>query len=615
MNIQLSARDDDRQRAKPITVRAASIDAPPIHFDVSDLIYYYALESTPTGIQRVQQELARALLSGNADGVEAVIYDSAIQKWRTLPNAWVLSLIAAASEFPGTNDAWKEIYQDFSGKLAGFALTQFESGEWLINVGASWSLPSYFVQVRQLRRRGVRFGVFLHDCIPVRHPAYFEYPHTIEHTYWLAQVNDSADLVICNSETTRNDFLELVKPRSVANVHVCKLDASWVENTSSPKSDIAAAELLSDFGIMDDDFVLCVGTIEPRKNHIALVHVWDKLRETHRAKCPKLLCVGRIGWKSEAVISQAKALGLADQQIIFTGALPDDILSVLYRNCLFSIYVSYYEGWGLPISESLHAGKVCIAGNNTALKEAGAGCAIHVDERSESAIHEAIARLVDDPSALNAAEEKVRQEYRARDWPTIGAQIKSLVSDFADDGAAPPAFPIMEVNTVYKFGRARPILNFDHPEAAEIFCVGHAWYQPEQWGCWTSKESAEIGFRINRSHLRPTVFIGMIPPPNGAELTVSVNGKPVRGSSRITGKKVLRLVLDETVRTAGTGQYFPVRIRLTVNRTQNMRELPNTTDIRNLGAGYLFVACFDSNSIVERIEFLEKLLTDDLTES
>ena len=595
-----------------LILESGGVSTPEIYFEVSDLVYYYASENTPTGIQRVQQELARALLSEMDNGVIPVIYDRAIQKWRSLSTDWLFSLISAASEFRGSNEAWRVVYQEFSDKLSSFALTQFEKGTWLLNAGASWSLPSYFVQIRQLRRRGVRFATFLHDCIPVRHPAYFEYVHTIEHTYWLAQVHDTADLVICNSQTTRNDYLEFVKPRTVDNVLVCRLDASWVEGASSPKSDMAASELLSDLGIFDDDFVLCVGTIEPRKNHIALVHVWDKLRETHPTNCPKLLCVGRVGWKSDAVISQANALGLMNHQIFFTGALSDDILSILYRKCLFSIYVSYYEGWGLPISESLHLGKVCVAGSNAALREASAGYATHVDERSESAIHEVVARFVDDRAALHAAEARIRSDYRARNWPTIGAGLRDIIKSVKDDGAAPPAFPVMEANTLYQFGRFKPIVNFDRPEAAEIFCVGQAWYQPEDWGCWTSKESAELGFRINKSLVRPTIFLGVLPPPGGANLTISVNGKQLRGFADFGERKIVRLVLDEAASAPGSGQYFPVRIRVTVSRTQDMSELENSTDVRKLGAAFLFVTCFDSSSIMERMEFLEKLLTDDI---
>jgi len=583
-------------------------------FEVSDLVYYYATGNTPTGIQRVQQEISWVLLQEADEEINAfVVYDRNLQKWRSVPTDWLHSLISTARAFRGDHKAWLVLYEEFAAKLSKFPLRQFERGEWLVNVGASWSLTSYFVQIRQLRRRGIRFAVFLHDCIPVRHPAYFEYFHTVEHTYWLAQIRDTADLVICNSDATRDDYLELVKPYSVDDVRVCRLDASWITSTYTPEAEVAAAELLSDLGIFDDDFVLSVGTIEPRKNHITLVHVWDKLRNTHPTTCPKLICVGRIGWKSDAVISQAKALGLSHDHVFFTGALSDDVLAVLYKKCIFTMYVSFYEGWGLPVTESLQAGKVCIAGSNAALREAGAGCAAHVDERSGTDIYATVARFIDDPDALREASDKIRTDYKARDWSSIAKELIEIIRSGASDKPVSAAFPVLKMNTLYRFGRIKPIADFDQPEAAEVFCIGQSWHQPESWGTWTSKEFTELGFRISKTHAQPTVFLGLLSPPGGANLTISVNGKQVQGFAQMVGKKVVRLLLDEVSagETAGL-PFFPVRIRCTVSRVQNMRDVEKSMDTRSLGAGFLFMVCFDRNSILDRIEFLEKMLTDEI---
>src|SRR4051812_47526184 len=232
-----------------------------LNFEVSDLFYYFGTGSTLTGIQRVQQELCLGFFGSHSSALSTlVVYDKPLQRWRIVQWDWFASLVKAARSFKAGGAAWDEIYQSFATQLSSFPLKHFEAGEWLVNVGASWALPSYFIQVRQLRRRGVRLGIFLHDCIPARHPAYFDLPHTIEHTYWLAQIRESADVIICNSEATRKDYLELVKPPSADNVHVCRLDASWVDTSSWPEADVAASDLLSDLGISEEDFVLTVGT-------------------------------------------------------------------------------------------------------------------------------------------------------------------------------------------------------------------------------------------------------------------------------------------------------------------------------------------------------------------
>jgi glycosyltransferase involved in cell wall biosynthesis len=586
-------------------------------FEVSDLFYYYGTGSTPTGIQRVQQELALELLqdSSGAAKTTLVIYDRSLQKWRLAPSEWFKGLVAAARSFRPGSRAWEETYLTFSNQLTAFPLKQFESGEWLVNVGASWALPSYFIQVRQVRRKGVRIAIFLHDCIPARHPAYFDTPHTVEYTYWLAQVRETADLVICNSESTRRDYLEIVKPASDEKVHVCRLDASWTtEREISAEADVAVSDLLADLGILDDDFVLSVGTIEPRKNHLTLVHVWDMLRNTHPNNCPKLLCVGRIGWKSDAVISQAKALGLLNSKIFFVGGLPDDVLAALYKKCLFTVYLSYYEGWGLPITESLASGKVCVAGSNSSLLEAGSGYALHVDERSETNIHDAIAQLLDDPSGLADATAKVREEYSQPTWSSVADALQRTIAGTGAEETASLALPQLEMATFYKFARSAPLQRFDRPEAAEIFCMGHVWHQPESWGTWTNKEVAELGFRISSAHTNPTIFLGLASPPGGASATIHRNGKLAVNVPPFTGRRVVRIPLQEhpDEEPASGGPFIPVRLRIVSSRAQNMRDLEGSKDVRILAMGYAFIIGFDRNSIFERLEFMEKMLTNEL---
>ncbi|HEX4080749.1 MAG TPA: glycosyltransferase family 1 protein [Rhizomicrobium sp.] len=584
-----------------------------VAIDVSDLVYYYASGNTPTGIQRVQQELAWEFLqTAEAHAWSFTVYDGAAQRWRVIPSDWLRSLIVLSRTFRGDRENWREAYGKHREKLKTFPFRQFQRGEWLLNVGASWGLPSYFVQIRHLRRRGVRCAFFMHDCIPVRFPAYFEYQHTVDYSYWLFHIRDTADLVICNSEATRNDYLEFIHPKNVDHVRVCRLDASWMTREFSSEAELAASEWLSDAGLFDENFVLVVGTIEPRKNHITLLHVWDRLRSTHPANCPKLLCVGRVGWKSDAVITQAKMLGLVDGHVFFAGALSDEILSVLYRRCLFTIYPSYYEGWGLPITESLTAGKVCVAGKSPAVVEAGAGCAVHVDERSETSVHDTVLRFLADSSALVAAEQIIRENFTARNWRSVANELLGIIGSAAAEESSSPPLSMLETNTLYLFGRPKPIADFDQADAAEMFCLGQSWHEPESWGNWTCKESVELGFRVERASADLTVFLGVLPPPGGGNVTISINGKHVRAFSNISSQKVVRLAIDTTSDEGGRGAFFPVRIRTTASRLQDMSAVNASSDSRLLGLGFTFLVCFGSTAVVERMEFLEKLVTGEI---
>jgi hypothetical protein len=142
--------------------------------------------------------------------------------------------------------------------------------------------------------------------------------------------------------------------------------------------------------------------------------------------------------------------------------------------------------------------------------------------------------------------------------------------------------------------------------------MGHAWHQPEPWGNWTGKEVAELGFRINNECDRPTMFFGIVPPPGGANLTLSLNGKQSQTFSNVTGRKIVRVALDEAIRVESGGHYTPIRVRISVNRLQNMGGVEGSFDQRQLGAGFLFVVGFDRSALVERVEFLEALITHEI---
>jgi glycosyltransferase involved in cell wall biosynthesis len=608
-HLRVSPRDGDAPLATELEPAAMNLE-------ISDLFYFYSGGSTLTGIQRVQQELCLDMLRSEKDSPTCVIYDKGQQRWRVAPHDWLESLIGAARSFrPGSGRLWADVYQQFATDFPGFPIKQFEPGEWLVNVGASWALPGYFTQVRHLRRLGVGYAVFLHDCIPARHPAYFDQSLAIEYSYWLANVRENADLVICNSEATRNDYLELVQPERKQDVRVCRLAASWASKTISAEADAAATELLAELGTLDRGFVLTVGTIEPRKNHLTLVHVWDRLRTTHPDNCPKLLCVGKVGWKSDAVMAQATALGLLNSSIHFVSGLSDDLLQALYAKCLFTAYVSYYEGWGLPISESLAAGKVCVAGSNSSLKEAGAGYAIHVDERSETNIHDAIARLLDNPAEREEAEERIRRGYHPGTWADIATEIRGVVAAAAAQTRPPVELPELQIGTYYRFGRPAPLKRFDLPQSAGMFRSGHTWHRTENWGSWTSKESAELAFRISAKRERPVVFLGLMAPPGGnAGATIAVNGKEVVSLNRFTGRRIVKVPLDMEGLAAReeSDEYINVRLRIAASRLQDMSLVESGKDKRMLGMGYTFLIAFDRSSILERLEFLERVVTNDI---
>ena len=174
--------------------------------------------------------------------------------------------------------------------------------------------------------------------------------------------------------------------------------------------------------------MLFVSTIEIRKNHRLLVRVWRRLLERHGADViPVLVFAGQIGWSVDGLLAELAASGYLDGKIELMLNLPDTELCRAYRSCLFTIFPSFCEGWGLPIAESLAQGKLCVASNRTSIPEVGGDFVDYFDPSDDDDALAKIERLLLDPGYLAAREARLRAEYRPPTWADC---VRSLIGEF-----------------------------------------------------------------------------------------------------------------------------------------------------------------------------------------
>ena len=117
-------------------------------------------------------------------------------------------------------------------------------------------------------------------------------------------------------------------------------------------------------------FALSVGTVEIRKNHARLLHLWESMAREWGEGWPKLIIAGKRGWQADEAL---RALRRADNQspYLWIEAPTDEELVWLYSRASFTVFPSLAEGWGMPIGESLWFGKPCVASNTTSMPEVG----------------------------------------------------------------------------------------------------------------------------------------------------------------------------------------------------------------------------------------------------
>jgi glycosyltransferase involved in cell wall biosynthesis len=153
------------------------------------------------------------------------------------------------------------------------------------------------------------------------------------------------------------------------------------------------------YGI-DGQYILSVGSIQPRKNLARLVQAYARVRASLRDKVtetelPKLVLVGKRGWLYGETLRALEETRVADS-VILTGYVPESDLPALYSGALCFVYPSYFEGFGLPPLEAMKCGAPVIVGNQTSLPEVVGDAGLPVDPFDVRSIAEAIEKLIND---------------------------------------------------------------------------------------------------------------------------------------------------------------------------------------------------------------------------
>jgi alpha-1,3-rhamnosyl/mannosyltransferase len=252
----------------------------------------------------------------------------------------------------------------------------------------------------------------VHDLAVVRHPELFTtWTRTYARTL-LLPVLRAARRVLAVSERTKRDVVEL------ARVPPERVDVAYnAADTAVFTPEGAAA---------DGDYVLAVGTLEPRKNLERLIAAWGRLppalQDSHT-----LALVGPRGWDDAPILSAARAAGA---QLL--GGVTDDELRALYAGAAAFVYPSLYEGFGLPVLEAMAAGAPVITSNVSSLPEVAGDAALLVDPRDEAAIAEAIERVVTDPTLADDLRARGRPRAAAFSWARTARETLAVLSGLAD---------------------------------------------------------------------------------------------------------------------------------------------------------------------------------------
>ena len=436
-----------------------------IWFEVEDFLRYFDHFRNPSGVQRVQFEIYRAAqtLGAISDRVRFCrlsIYSKRphmidfgeirsaylnppgriapwktfwepAEFWRKFPRSFPVIVRHPRFFF----SIFKAAARDFIGTL--FRTNRFEQfvrpGDVIVSLGASWGIPNYMKYIAEMKRYyGIKFAPLVHDLIPIKHESLVEPHHTVQFRDWLRAAIPVSDIVFTNSKHTRTALVTFVAESDwplPPRVEALEMGSGF-RDTLDPLTAGTQTRIS-----LPPRYVLYVSTIELRKNHRLLVRVWRRLLERHGTNLvPNLVFAGKIGWLVDDLLHDLEASDYLNGKIILLRSLSDAELQQAYRSCLFTVFPSLSEGWGLPIAESLAHGKFCVASNHTSIPEAGGNLIDYFDPLSEDDALAKLERPLIDPPYLAAREAQLRAEYRVRTWgdcvhALIGALDETVVEE------------------------------------------------------------------------------------------------------------------------------------------------------------------------------------------
>lgn len=211
---------------------------------------------------------------------------------------------------------------------------------------------------------------------------------------------DKADAVMTISEFSRSEIMDLLGV-TADKIYVapCGVDSAFYCPGEDPDGDRAAVR--EKFGV--EDYILYVGTLEPRKNIGTLVKAFEKIASDHPSL--SLVLAGGVGWHSESTLGLIENSPVKSR-IVRTGYISNEDKRLLYRAARLFIFPSMYEGFGMPVTEAMACGTSCVIADTSSLPEVAGGLcpAVKYDDVDgfATAINDSLAGDPSDPAALRA---------------------------------------------------------------------------------------------------------------------------------------------------------------------------------------------------------------------
>ena len=443
-----------------------------LYIDVSTTAHH---QGRWTGIARFEYMLAKSFFEQVPYHVKYIVYNSPSRSYLEIPPPHQLTReqlgIVAREQIKSLPDFLRE--------------PEFDRDSMVLVMGSAWMQnPRYvYTLLHTCYNNQLKLATVIHDIVPVKFPEWMPSGYAKGFIDNLKSLMQNSDLLLAVSQNTKKDMVEFAQKSGflIPDIEVFR-EGDVILEEDSYGEDLESESVVAK--LKPDSFVLNVGAIHFRKNPQLLYNVWLRLVEELGKKAPKLVIVGGVAWNSNDFASLLQRNEQLKEYIIVLKNISDRELSWLYRNCMFTVYPSLYEGWGLPVAESLCYGKLCITSNVSSIPEIAPELTKLIDPLDTMTWYNTIKFYAKSRDARRAAEKSIQESYQITSWSDSASELKPLLK-YSE--AEPRNRQEYYLGTLLDFSKKYQVLPYQ----------AQGWFLNESWGCWTNGSVANLQFKLD----------------------------------------------------------------------------------------------------------------------
>jgi glycosyltransferase involved in cell wall biosynthesis len=298
----------------------------------------------------------------------------------------------------------------------------FHKDDWVISLGLDWDYLNLSGLYSLKKDIDFKMACMCYDIIPIKYPHLCVFDVSNHFSRYFVDLSWIADHIFCISNNTKIDLTEFLTKNGapVPSMSVVRLGDSI---TTKENGQIEALSSEVQAVVSGGPYILFVSTIERRKNHETLYRAYRKLLERGEKNLPQLVFVGMFGWGVNDFFQDLAKDPLIQGKITILSQVSDDALEELMRNCLFTVFPSIYEGWGLPVAESLAHGKFSLVSNSSSLPEVGKDLVEYIDPWDVPKWADRIIFYINNQKELQKRNNRIIEQYKPVQWNNMGEQM------------------------------------------------------------------------------------------------------------------------------------------------------------------------------------------------